>query len=290
MAFKDDVMFYLGTMTNNTKEDPIEEAMIDILEGESVCPECGHDPCSCKKDKKKKSKKEEDETDENETEEDDDDEEEASVSTKTAGGDDDDDGYHASTDTEDDDDDGEEKDGEEDDTEDDDDEEKDNKKKKASAVTGTASGDDDGDRYHASADTEKASKKDEVLTANKLGIKVPSDGFTPEEIEILKQIAKSKKSSIVADDHTNGRNGSVETALKESISRYAFDNAYEDKSATKSANTIKEMIKSKKISKLLRENGNHEAANAFSLAEEMYLDKTPGALKAYKAAVKKYLF
>lgn len=236
MAFKDDVMFYLGTMTNNTKEDPIEEAMIDILEGESVCPECGHDPCSCKKDKKKKGKKEEDETDENETEEEDDDDEEASVSTKTAGGDDDDDGYHAST------------------------------------------------------DTEKTSKKDEVLTANKLGIKVPTDGFTPEEIEILKQIAKSKKSSIVADDHTNGRNGSVETALKESISRYAFDNAYENKNATKSANTIKEMIKSKKLSKLLRENGNHEAANAFSLAEEMYLDKTPGALKAYKAAVKKYLF
>lgn len=290
MAFKDDVMFYLGTMTNNTKEDPIEEAMIDILEGESVCPECGHDPCSCKKDKKKKGKKEEDETGENETEEDDEDEdEEASVSTKTAGGDDDDDGYHASTDTEDDDDD--EEDGEDDDTEDDDDEEeKDSKKKKASAVTGTAGGDDDGDRHHASADTEKTSKKDEVLTANKLGIKVPTDGFTPEEIEILKQIAKSKKSSIVADDHTNGRNGSVETALKESISRYAFDNAYENKNATKSANTIKEMIKSKKLSKLLRENGNHEAANAFSLAEEMYLDKTPGALKAYKAAVKKYLF
>ena len=271
MAFKDDVMFYLGTMTNNKEEDPIEEAMIDILEGEEVCPECGHNPCSCKTSDKENS----DEKQES------DDEEEKDKTSKE------DEEKKSSVETED----------EAEETEDESSSVETKKECNASRSTETGGGDDDDDGYqiHSSVETKKdgeeCSVKDQVLMANKMGGKMASDGFTKEEIEILKRLAKSNRAAVnLPDDHTNGRNGSVKTTIKESISRYAFDTPYENKEDTKTAAILKEMIKSKKLSTMFRQMGNHKAANDFLLAEEMYLDKTPCSMNKFKNAVKKYLF
>lgn len=102
--------------------------------------------------------------------------------------------------------------------------------KNSSASTKTAGG-DDGDDYtkNASASTDKDAyfgskvpadgytpEEKEILKciANKIkkqqkaGLKEPTDGWTPEEKEIISLL--SKKSSVV-DDHTNGANGCANT-------------------------------------------------------------------------------